>query len=309
MIQTIQTIKPGLVNRLRSVAIGVTDVKRSIDFYTTVWGLEIVHQSENMVLLRAAGSDHHVLALLPEQPLGLVSMTFGTKDREALDVLYLQLRDAGVRIDPPPRELPGPGGGYGFSFKDPEGRLIKVVAGRLDHGDMLSGKHIPTKISHVVLNSMDSSVAARFMQERLGMKLSDQTGMLHFLRCNQDHHSLAFAKTGNTSLNHIAFEMPNWDALMYGMGRVKNAGYKVHWGLGRHGPGDNVFVYFLDPDGYAVEYTAEIQQIDEATHRAKLPGEWVRPKNLDSWGVSDMPSDDLEKSMHGEIQLGMKSAH
>ena len=209
----------------------------------------------------------------------------------------------------PPHELSGPGGGYGFSFRDPEDRLIEVVAAREEHPGSLAEKNVPSKLSHVVLNSVDSSAAAAFMRERLGMRLSDQTGMLHFLRCNQDHHSLAFAKTGNTSLNHMAFEMPSWNALMYGMGRVKNAGYKVHWGLGRHGPGDNVFVYFLDPDGYAVEYTAEVQQIDEATHRAKLPPEWQRPVNLDSWGVSDMPSDELERSMHGELQLAAVSSH
>ncbi len=35
--------------------------------------------------------------------------------------------------------------------------------------------------------------------------------------------------------------------------------------VGRHGPGNNVFSYFIEPNGFVAEYTTELDQIDEAT--------------------------------------------
>ena len=66
----------------------------------------------------------------------------------------------------------------------------------------------------------------------------------------------------------MAYEVDNMDGLMRGAGRMKNHGFKVEWGVGRHGPGDNVFAYFVEPNGFVVEYTTEVQQVDEATYKA-----------------------------------------
>ena len=52
---------------------------------------------------------------------------------------------------------------------------------------------------------------------------------------------------------------------MRGAGRMRKAGYNVEWGLGRHGPGNNVFTYFVEPNGFVTEYTTEVDQVDEAT--------------------------------------------
>ena len=46
-------------------------------------------------------------------------------------------------------------------------------------------------------------------------------------------------------------------------GRMKDNGYPVEWGPGRHGPGDNVFAYFCGPDEVPIEYTSEVLQIDD----------------------------------------------
>ena len=50
-------------------------------------------------------------------------------------------------------------------------------------------------------------------------------------------------------LNHVAFLMPDLEAVMRGSGRMIDAGFPIAWGVGRHGPGDNVFAYFIDPVG------------------------------------------------------------
>ena len=45
----------------------------------------------------------------------------------------------------------------------------------------------------------------------------------------------------------------------------------IEWGPGRHGPGDNAFNYFIDPFGVVIEYTAEVEQIDDS-YRVARPG-------------------------------------
>ena len=55
---------------------------------------------------------------------------------------------------------------------------------------------------------------------------------------------------------------------------MKKPGFNVEWGIGRHGPGDNVFSYFVEPNGFVVEYTTEVEQVDEATYLAHDAEYW-----------------------------------
>ncbi|MDB5795782.1 MAG: hypothetical protein JWR25_2161 [Noviherbaspirillum sp.] len=295
---------PPAANCLKSVAIGVSSLERSVEFYTQIWGLTEIHRDNRIAYLRAAGCDHHVLALHEQARPGLVSITFGADSPTQVDLLHASLRDNGVAVDRSPAPLNSAGGGYGFSFRDPEQRCIQIIADRAVHPQRLDDADRPVRLAHVVLNSADADAATGFMLDRLGFRLSDSTAMMQFVRCNSSHHSIAFAKTGNGTLNHIAFEMASWNALMHGAGRLKEAGHAVQWGVGRHGPGDNVFAYFVDPDGLAIEYTAEVQQIDEADHRPGTPEEWKRPANrMDQWGYADLPTERLKAAMHGDHQL------
>jgi catechol 2,3-dioxygenase len=104
------------------------------------------------------------------------------------------------------------------------------------------------------------------------------------------------------SLNHVAYEVPNIDGLMLGSGRMRKHGFNIEWGVGRHGPGNNVFSYFIEPDGFVAEYTTEVDQIDEATHIAQGPSYWeVVRSGPDRWGVADPPSNRMRTAMSGEF--------
>ena len=99
----------------------------------------------------------------------------------------------------------------------------------------------------------------------------DDNAPLWFLHCNStEHSSIVLAKTNMPTLNHVAFEMPDFDSVMRGMGRMKDNGYPIEWGPGRHGPGNNVFAYFCGPDELPIEYTAEVLQIDDSYRAARL---------------------------------------
>ena len=84
----------------------------------------------------------------------------------------------------------------------------------------------------------------------------------------------------------------------------------MEWGVGRHGPGANIFVYFVEPDGYAIEYTAEVEQIDERTHKPGTAEEWAHTKikRPDRWGFAAPPTPRMREAMHGAGQLAEQHA-
>ena len=90
---------------------------------------------------------------------------------------------------------------------------------------------------------------------------------------------------------------------MRGTGRVKQAASISH-GIGRHGPGSNVFSYFIEPNGFVAEYTAELDQIDEAAHVPQNADYWdkVMP-TPDRWGTAGLPSNRMRAAMSGALYL------
>ena len=68
--------------------------------------------------------------------------------------------------------------------------------------------------------------------------------------------------------------------------KLRDEGYEPVWGPGRHGPGNNVFGYFIAPYGGIVEYTAEVSEVDE-NYKVGTPEDWKWPPGrIDHWGIS-----------------------
>ena len=80
---------------------------------------------------------------------------------------------------------------------------------------------------------------------------------MSFLRSDSNHHRLAL-KAGGSGLDHVAYTVSGWSDIADGLLRLGENGVQRVWGPGRHGPGNNLFAYFADPDGNVVEYTAEV---------------------------------------------------
>ena len=73
---------------------------------------------------------------------------------------------------------------------------------------------------------------------------------------------------------------------MRGTGRLLRAGVEKIWGPGRHLAGNNTFSYFLDPHGNTIEYTTELEQIDEDTWHPHLY-DFTEPEVTDQWGTAN----------------------
>jgi catechol 2,3-dioxygenase len=287
---------------LRSVALNVPDLAVAEAFYTTVWRLDVAERRPDALYFRGTGPDHHLLALhLDRAGTTLRHVTLRARHREALDAIAGATRAAGGRVLREPAPSEDPAGGISMLLRDADGRLIEVVHGDRLHPDAPTAKDRPIRLAHVVLNSHDVESTRGFFERALGFVLADRTRIMAFLNCNSDHHSVALGDTDNDALNHIAFLMPDVDSVMRGGGRMKDAGHAIEWGPGRHGPGDNAFNYFIGPFGEVIEYTAEVEQIDDG-YRPKGPTEWTWPPGrVDQWGISPPPSARLKEAQRAVL--------
>jgi catechol 2,3-dioxygenase len=296
----------GRVTGVRSIELGVRDLRQSAQFYGSVWALEKVASEADSIHFRATGGEHHVLTIRERKKPALLGVHFAAPDRAAVDELCGKAKSYGVEVAGDPALLPAvSGGGYGFRFKTPDGLPMSISCDIAQHANVVLDRSRPSKISHVVLNSARIDDHAPFFADVLGFRLSDSTRLMEFLRCSADHHSLAIFRNNGPSLNHVAYELPNIDGLMRGTGRVKQSGFDIAWGIGRHGPGNNVFSYFIEPNGFVAEYTTEIDQIDEAAHVPQGPDYWDKVMPMpDRWGTAGAPSNQMRAAMSGALYLG-----
>ena len=259
--------------RLRSVELEIPDVAAAADFLERLWGLVPAGAAGATRFFRGTGDHPYILSLTRAAAPAVTAVTFSGSEDEF------------QRIGKIDRRFDVPGGGRGFEVAGPEAQNYRFVVEN-ERPRTLEDRDKPIQLTHAVINSTDVEASERFAVERLGFKVSDRTAHMRFVRCNRKHHALAYAKAGLASLNHIAFEMPSIDAVMRGIGRLREAGLEPVWGPGRHGPGNNVFGYFIAPYGGIVEYTAEVSEVGD-DHKVGGPEDWQWPPGrIDHWGIS-----------------------
>jgi len=251
--------------KLQSVELRVADVPKTAEFFEKVWGLTPVGNGK----LRGTAGLPYIIGL--EQGKASVrSITFCGSRAEVGKA----------------REVKGPDGEtYRFVYETP---VAPVPA----HRDR------PIQLSHVVLNSKDVDAAERFATGTLGFKVTDRTRIMNFVRCNRTHHCIAYARADVSTLHHIAFEMADIDGVMRGIGRMRDAGYAPVWGPGRHGPGNNVFGYFVGPHGGVIEYTAEVEEVGD-DYKVGGPNDWGWPPGrTDHWGIASRDTERITAAEH-----------
>ena len=291
---------------LRHLALAVPDFEAERQFMGGAWGLKEVEAGSDMAYLAAESStDPFVLRLRKADERRVDVIAFAATDEASVDAMAQRLASASVKLISEPGPLQGPGAGYGFRFFDLDGRPIEVSANVVERAarQLDRGESIPASLSHVVLHTPDVKKAADFYVQHLGFKVSDWLGdFMCFLRCNAVHHCLAFLP-GPPTLNHAAFEMRDVDEMMRGVGRLLRQDVVLGWGPGRHVAGNNAFSYFLSPSGAVVEYTAEVERVDDAT--------WTpttyrpSPDITDQWGTGSIDGRGPQKLGHPSVDPGL----
>jgi catechol 2,3-dioxygenase-like lactoylglutathione lyase family enzyme len=274
------------VTDLHHVALAVPDLAAERHFFSGTWGLKEVAEQDGKVYFAAVGSAHpYVISLrqAEERQTDLIGFLASTTDD--VDAIYAQAIALGAKAIKPPSDLLAPAGGYSARFFDIDGHAIEILCGatQREARQLMPNEAIPSGLSHIVLHSPDVPALVKFYEDALGFRVSDWIGeFMVFMRCNPAHHRIAFMR-GPAALNHIAFSVNTVDDLMRGLARLTSDGVKLQWGPGRHTAGNNTFSYYVTPNGNAVEYTSDLEDVDEATW---VPTTYkMHPELTDRWGT------------------------
>jgi catechol 2,3-dioxygenase-like lactoylglutathione lyase family enzyme len=143
---------------------------------------------------------------------------------------------------------------------------------------------VPDHLGHVGVFTPEMDVMAEFYRDRLGFTMSDSIrGFGKFMRApgSINHHNILFANRPRPGMQHLSFRLRDLDELGAGMRYLERCGWPRIWGPGRHRPGSDIFVFFVNPAGGLVEYHFDEDFIVDPA--AWEPTEF-EPQNLSLWG-------------------------
>jgi 2,3-dihydroxy-p-cumate/2,3-dihydroxybenzoate 3,4-dioxygenase len=295
-------------SRLGYVALNVSSLERSEDFYTRLVGLNAVGSGPDGCRLLRCSDKHYDIVLHQSAVPGLKRVGFEMESAAALDALKSALRGAGVPfVQLSPQEcadsklrnciratIPHTGTSFDFyeAMREFGGRGFEPTVAKIQ------------RLGHVVLKTDEYEDAVKFFTTVLNFRISDEVdGMVTFLRCfpNPFHHTFALGKAPRKLLHHVNLMVTEVDDIGKAIWRFQRAKVPVVNGPGRHPPSGSMFYYFLDPDGLTVEYSFGMEEFAE--HQARKPRvlEPVR-ESIDYWGADV----DQRKAAVGEIETDAK---
>jgi catechol 2,3-dioxygenase len=281
-----------IIKAVGHVALRVPDLEASVRHATQLLGLKEVERRGDHSYL-TCDQRHHGLELVGGQA-GLEHVALEIAPGR-LDQLREVLQREGVRIlSERPEE---PALKAAIRFLGPSGQLFEVYDGIEALTESYNPVGVrPRKFGHLMLKVEDVEEMTGFLVRVLGFRISDSIvgDEIVWLRCNPDHHAVAVVR-GPSGLHHYAWEVEGWPDLERLADALLANGETLFWGPGRHGPGNNLFSYHIDPAGAIVEYFCDLLRIDdEASYRAL---EWPNTANtLNRWGPQP-PSDFIERGL------------
>lgn len=180
----------------------------------------------------------------------------------------------------------------GRAFRDPDGNLL-LFTPAVPASHPASDAPSPATSQHFALRTTRVTEMQTFYRDQLGFVVSDEVrdeaGELRacFLRADRLHHTLALFGAPLACFDHQSFEAPGWEDMKKWGDRMAALRVPIVWGIGRHGPGNDVFFMVRDPDGNLAEISAEI----EVCAPGRATGQWPHEeRTLNVWGKAILRS-------------------
>jgi len=248
------------------------------NFYAAAMNMRLGEEDDDEWVCRGAGRR---LVVRRGASKNLAYAGLACRDAEGLRALKNRARHEGLDILPCPSSrffLDG-----AFAVRDPDGHLISFGLARPE-GDAPKGLRGPTQ--HLTFKSTDVERFQDFYSGKLGFAVSDRvvgsdgTLMTSFTRSNHEHHTIACFRSSACGVDHHSYEAAEWDTIRDWADHFAALNIPLIWGPGRHGPGNNLFVFIEDPDGNWIEVSAELEVVHD-----RLAKEWPQAeRTLNLWG-------------------------
>ncbi len=204
---------------------------------------------------------------------------FACRAAEGLAMIRSRAEKNGVAILPSPSPLFQPGA---FAVADPDGNVIAF--GLAPQDPPRPGLRGP--LQHLTLASTDPDAFERFYVDKLGLLVSDRVRdndgrlMVVWMRTNHEHHTLSCFRHAQQGIDHHSYEAGDWSVIKDWCDRMGDRRVPLMWGPGRHGPGNNLFVFVEDPDGNWIEISAELEVVHDRPEKV-----WPHEeRSVNLWG-------------------------
>ncbi len=269
------------------------DLERSVAYYTEFLGLTEVGRDGSTVYL-ACPSDFYSVVLKKGAAPALARLALQLAPGADLESFAAELAAKGVRVRR--RADHGPDTPLTLTVTDPSGLEVDLLAGRVVNEQRPRNTGVmPRKLGHAAFFTPDIRATVKFYRDVLGFRVSDWVGdFFVFMRCNPDHHTVAFLRGPQRGLHHIAFELNDWSHVKQACDLMSEYKLDLAWGPGRHGPGHNIYTYHDNPDGFTVELFTELDTMSEEENGYFDPRPWHkdRPQRPKVWDPAAKGSGD-----------------
>jgi catechol 2,3-dioxygenase len=264
-----------LIAHLAHVEVLTPKPDESLAFYKEVLGLEESGQAGDSVYLRGWGEwSHHSLQLTEASEPGLGHIGWRTWSPEDLETAIARVDAAGAGEGwfegsvghGPAYRYRGPGGQVHELFWENEA-YVPPPAMRSpfpDRPQRYAPRGIaPRQVDHVTVMTSDPLRDAEWYRDTLEYRFTEYTVLDHadipvfaMVTNNEKSHDLGLIldQTGATGrIHHLAWWVDSREELLRAADILLNADTPIEFGPGRHGMGEQDYLYFREPGGVRLE--------------------------------------------------------
>jgi len=265
------------------------DPKGLADFYAQALGFE-VHGFGQDFLLQAPGRRQIVGK---GKRGGRTYHAYRLQNERQLADVRAYVEAQGLASEPSPAAAFGEDA---VAVRDPDGWLNVFGLPKPGLPSPKAANAIPARaytarLQHVVVATPNLAPMIAFYEKGLGFSPSDyvlldeddaSTKRVAFWRTDPEHHSFAAFQASHARADHHAYETGGWMDFRDWGDHLANLEIPVVWGPGRHGPGNNLFFMFEDPNGDRIELSAELEHLP----REMGPRSWPHAeRTVNLWGA------------------------
>jgi 2,3-dihydroxy-p-cumate/2,3-dihydroxybenzoate 3,4-dioxygenase len=275
------------------ITLQVSDIEKSSDFATNVFGMDAAGEGEGGARFFRVGPKNHDIMLVPADKPAFARSSWELETEDDLDKAFRHYNEIGLS--------PAWVSDNECSSLRLE-RAFRVVEPKLrttwEYYARMSSISTPctNKLTrfqggkHYGLIVPDCKEVSDYMVENMGFRVSDymEGWGASLLRAypNPNHHSIAPLKfpTPHPTFHHIAFMVEEIDDIGRLFNRIKRHDVNIQWGIGRHPTSLSIFLYIYDHDYFVWEYTLGMEQFPEVGAREPRRMSSAR-EDLDLWGA------------------------
>ena len=211
---------------------------------------------------------------------------FSCRDEEGLNLLKERVKEERIEVI---NLQPDLFQNDAISIVDQDGHNISFG---LSKPNMNAESVLNGPLQHLTFSTLNVEKFVDFYVGKLGFCISDR--VLHsngnlatcFVRSNHEHHTVACFKSDRIGVDHHSYEAGEWNAIRDWCDHFASMNIELMWGPGRHGPGNNLFVFVEDPDGNWIEISAELEVIHDRPSK-----DWPQEeRTLNLWGKAILRS-------------------